>query len=282
MRKKKAVVPATKQKSPEFIESFISSSGIAYDSVTQLAASRNSILSRGKKAELPRPAIARLSSSPSASRASLPTRALADMGSTARAALSSDSASKVRRAADVATNPMTLPLYVLVVERKQANRALTPKYFKAREELFRLVQPGSTILVNSGMTAVSGNGAPVLRDLSRELREILLSSCKGASVLAYTNCAVVKLVVPFSRWFFRTYGPRYATSEERAAYNFIRNLPAKMIVDKRLEVKAGKEIGKSAMWLDKSDDNLLFPQDFQERLRLGLPLTEDLNSRLLV
>ena len=55
-----------------------------------------------------------------------------------------------------------------------------------------------------------------------------------------------------------------------------------MIVDKRLEVKAGKEIGKFAMWLDKSDDNLLSYQDIWERLRLGLPLSEDLNSRLLV
>ena len=60
----------------------------------------------------------------------------------------------------------------------------------------------------------------------------------------------MKLVVQFSRWFFRTYGPQYATSEERAAYNFIRNLPAGIIVDKRLEVMAGKEIGKSAMWQD--------------------------------
>ena len=53
-----------------------------------------------------------------------------------------------------------------------------------------------------------------------------------------------------------------------------------MIVDKRLEVKAGKEIGKSAMCLDKFDDNILSPQDIWERLRLGLPLTENLNSRL--
>ena len=100
--------------------------------------------------------------------------------------------------------------------------------------------------------------------------------------MAFTNVAVVKLVVQFSRWFFRTYGPRYATPEERAAYNFIRNLPAGMIMDKRLEVKAKKEIGKSAMWLDKSDDNLLSPHYIWERLRLGLLLTEDLNSRLLV
>ena len=152
---------------------------------------------------------------------------------------------------------MTLPLYVSVVKRKQANRALKPKYFKVREKLSRFVQPGSTILVNSVMTAVLGNGAPVLRDLSRELREFLLSACKGASVLAFKNGAVMKLVVQFSRWFFITYGPRYATSEERVAYNFIQNLPAEMIMDKRLKVKAGKEIGKSAMWLDKSNYNLL-------------------------
>ena len=55
-----------------------------------------------------------------------------------------------------------------------------------------------------------------------------------------------------------------------------------MIVYKRLEVKAWKEIGKSAMCLNKSDNNLLSPQDIWKRLWLGLPLTEDLNSSLLV
>ena len=36
------------------------------------------------------------------------------------------------------------------------------------------------------------------------------------------------------------------------------------------------------MWFDKSDDNLLSAKDIWERLRLGLPFTEDLNARLLV
>ena len=76
------------------------------------------------------------------------------MGSSARAASSSASASKTRRGADDATDPMTLPLYVSVVERKQANRALKPKYFKVKEELSKFVQLNSTILVNTGMTAV--------------------------------------------------------------------------------------------------------------------------------
>ena len=93
---------------------------------------------------------------------------------------------------------------------------------------------------------------------------------------------MVQLLVRFSRWLFRTYGPRYATPEERAAYNFIRNLQEGIIVDKGLEVKARKEIGKSAMWLKKSDDNLLSSQNIWERLRLGLLVTADLSSRLLV
>ena len=36
------------------------------------------------------------------------------------------------------------------------------------------------------------------------------------------------------------------------------------------------------MWLDKSDDNLLSPHVIWERLRLGLPVTEYLNSRRLL
>ena len=101
-----------------------------------------------------------------------------------------------------------------------------------------------------------------------------MSTGKGASVLAFMNGAVVKLVVQSSRWLFRTYGPRYATPKERAAYNFIRILLAGIVVDKRFEVKAEKTIGKFAMWLDKFDGNLLSPQDIWERLRLSLPLTE--------
>ena len=96
------------------------------------------------------------------------------------------------------------------------------------------MQPGSSILVNIGISAVLGNGAPVLRDLSRDLRVFLLSAGKGASVLDFTNGTVVKLVVQFSRWLFRTYGPRYATSEKRAAYSVIQNLPAGIFLDKRL------------------------------------------------
>ena len=68
---------------------------------------------------------------------------------------------------------MTLALYVSVVERKRANRNSKPQYFKAKEELSKYVQPGSSILVSSGMAAALGNGAPALRDLSRELREFL-------------------------------------------------------------------------------------------------------------
>ena len=71
---------------------------------------------------------------------------------------------------------MTLPLYVSVVERKQANRALKPKDFNVKEELSRFVQPGRTILVNSGMMAVLGNKASVFRDLSWKLRECLFSA----------------------------------------------------------------------------------------------------------
>ena len=61
--KKKAVVHATKPKSPEFIESSTSSSESSDDSVTPLTASRGSLPSRGKKAALPKPARARPTSS---------------------------------------------------------------------------------------------------------------------------------------------------------------------------------------------------------------------------
>ena len=79
--KKKAVVPATKQKSSEFIESSSSSSESLDDSTTPLAASRELLPSRGKKAALSKPATARPSSSASASRTPLPARAPADRGS---------------------------------------------------------------------------------------------------------------------------------------------------------------------------------------------------------
>ena len=55
-----------------------------------------------------------------------------------------------------------------------------------------------------------------------------------------------------------------------------------MIVNKRLEVKAGKEIGKSVMWLNKSYDNMLSFQDILNCFQLSLPVTEELKSQLLV
>ena len=60
---------------------------------------------------------------------------------------------------------MTFPLYVSVIEHKLANRALKLQYLKVKEELFRYWQLGSSILVNSGMAAVLGNGAPAVCDL---------------------------------------------------------------------------------------------------------------------
>ena len=53
-------------------------------------------------------------------------------------------------------------------------------------------------------------------------------------------------------------------------------------MNKRLEVKAEKEIGKSARCLDTSDDNMLSPQDIWARLLQSLPVTKELNSKILV
>ena len=76
----KAVMSGTKPKSPGCIESSSSSSESSNDSVTPLAASGGSLPSRGKNAALPKPTSARLNSSASAFRASLQTKAPADMG----------------------------------------------------------------------------------------------------------------------------------------------------------------------------------------------------------
>ena len=67
------------------------------------------------------------------------------------------------------------------------------------------------------MAAVLVNTAPVLRGISRDLRFLRFNSGFGASVMAFTRGATVKLIVHFSRWLFRTYGHLSATSEERAA-----------------------------------------------------------------
>ena len=54
-----------------------------------------------------------------------------------------------------------------------------------------------------------------------------------------------------------------------------------MIMDDRLEKKA-RNIGKTAEWLDKTDDNLLTPQDIWDRIRPGLRVNEEIDSKLLV
>ena len=94
----------------------------------------------------------------------------------------------------------------------------------------------------------------------------------------------MKLIIQFPQWLFQVYGTRNATPEERVAFNFVRNLPPSIITDDRLEKKARK-IGKFAEWLDKSDDNLLSPQnseDTYDQICPGLRVNEKIDSKLLV
>ena len=111
--------------------------------------------------------------------------------------------------------------------------------------------------------------------------EFLLHFGIGEATTAFVHRAKIKLIAQFSRWLFQAYGTRSATPEEKAAFNFIRNLPPGMIVADRLEKKARK-IGKTAEWLDISDDNRLSPQDIWDQIRPGLRVNEEIDSKLLI
>ena len=147
---------------------------------------------------------------------------------------------------------------ISVVRRKGADRSQRALYFIVTEGLSSFVQPGSESQVSSGISAVLGNATAALREFFRDLRAFLLHFVIGEAATAFVHRAKIKLIAQFPRWLFRAYGTLSATPEEKAVFNFIRNLPPGMIVNDRLKKKARK-IGKTAEWLDKSDDNLLTP-----------------------
>ena len=54
-----------------------------------------------------------------------------------------------------------------------------------------------------------------------------------------------------------------------------------MIVDDRLEKKA-RNIGNTAEWINKSDDNLLTPQNIWDRIRPGMRVNKKIDLKLLI
>lgn len=150
MPKKKAVVHATKSKSPEFLESFSSSSKSSDESDAPLAASRGSYPSSGKKAVFPKPTKARLFSGARAPQKLQFSPAPADTKSSELAASLSASISKASRGIDEAIDPSKLSPYVLVVEGKYANRALKLQYFSVKINLSNTCSPSAQFWSTAG------------------------------------------------------------------------------------------------------------------------------------
>ena len=121
------------------MESFYSLSEFLDDSLTPLTKSLKSVPSRGKKAASSKPTKARPSISASASRTSRSAQATADADSSKLAVSESASTLKASRGIDDAIDPMTLPAYVSVIERKRANMILKTQYFKVKGELSKYV-----------------------------------------------------------------------------------------------------------------------------------------------
>ena len=273
---------AKKSTSSRFVlVSSSSSSELSDDSVTLVAALSEPAPSRKQKSIAKKYAKTRPSGGATERRKAPLPAASACVESSEPTVASAASASTARFGAGFDIDPATLPHYISVVGRKGADRSQKALYFNVKNGLSRFVQPGSEILVTRGISAVLGNATAALRELSRDPREFLSHFGIGEAATAFVHRAKMKLIVQFPRWLFRAYGTRSATPEEKTAFNFVRNLPPGMIVDDRLEMTARK-IGKSAQWLDKSDDNLLSPQDIWDRIRPGLRVNEDIDSKLLV
>ena len=91
-----------------------------------------------------------------------------------------------------------------------------------------------------------------------------------------------RLVAVFDGDLLKTYGPRLATPEERAAFNLMAHVDPDLMPPSRLKEKASKIIGETAEWLDASDDNRVTVNSiWKARLLRELDGLQGLDSSLL-
>ena len=90
-------------------------------------------------------------------------------------------------------------------------------------------------------------------DVTRYLAQIPVAR---GQLQDFLKRAAWRLVAAFDGDLLKTYGPRFATPEVKAAFNLMSHIePSELIPTARLKEKASKMIGETAEWLDASDDN---------------------------
>ena len=84
------------------------------------------------------------------------------------------------------------------------------------------------------------------------------------------------------QWFYRSYGTRWATTKERANFNFIRNLKARLVDQDRLEARGKDVIRRTAKLLDTDKDHFLFPRNLWNRLRADFGISDLLDANVVL
>ena len=176
-----------------------------------------------------------------------------------------------------------LPHYISVYSRGRMERdKKEPLYLDIKSSMAHCIQMETGFLSQDGFDEVFERGCETLRKWNASIRKFLMDSKVGSAISSFVKSAKWKLIVKWPRWLFRAYGPRFATPEERAAFNFIQSLQIGLVDSKRVDTKLKDSIGRPSKWLDASADHLLSPQDLWNRIRIDLNICDLFCSKVVV
>ena len=176
-----------------------------------------------------------------------------------------------------------LPHYIAVYSRKrEAREKGEPLYLDIKSTMAHCMQVETGFLSQDGISEVFEKGFETLRKWNAYIRKFFTDSKIEFSISEFVKTAKWKLVVKWPRWLFRAYGPRFATPEEKATFNFVRSLRVGLLDFKRIETKVKDTVGKSSKWLDDDRDHLLSPQDVWNRIRIELNISDEFNQKVVV
>jgi hypothetical protein len=140
----------------------------------------------------------------------------------------------------------------------------------------------NNFLSEFGYNMLLDRGLEPLRKWNAVFRKFMSDNALGDVASSLAKTAKWKFIILWPKWFYRSYGTRWATPEERANFNFIRDLKAGLVDQDRLEARAKDIIGRTAKWLDSDKDRFLSPRDLWNRLRADLGISDLLDAEVLL
>ena len=80
----------------------------------------------------------------------------------------------------------------------------------------------NNFLSEFGFSMLLDRGFEPMRRWTAAFRKFMAENGLGDAASSLAKTAKWKLIIFWPQWFFRSYGARWATPEERAGFNFIR------------------------------------------------------------